>query len=350
MSELFQLIQKKKLKTTAIVGMTKNVGKTVAFNHIVKGLKANKIRAGLVSAGYDGERFDRLTLKEKPKIFAPDGALVATAEACFEAADAVLELIEKSSFATPLGPVLVGEVKKAGRVELAGPASVSGLLELVKTMHRQGADRVLVDGAINRLASASPAVSDGTILATGASLGPTMDDVVKKTVFRRTILETPAVEDDLLLSLAKEGLVSGNAVLLHREGNGYRVEAVREMIPLLAGAQLIDKCRRETAAFVFGGALVDNNLQDIMELYENPPVVIVRDATRLFVSPEIYRRYINKRGRILALQKINLIAVTLNPTDPMGRDYDPEMFLQVMSEALRPCPVLDLVLQKDNLS
>ncbi|MDY6827410.1 MAG: hypothetical protein SVV67_09610 [Bacillota bacterium] len=346
MSELFQQIQKKNLKTTAIVGMTKNVGKTVTFNHIVEELVKSEIRVGLVSAGYDGERFDRLTLKEKPRILAPAGALVATAEACFETADAGLEFLEKSSFTTPLGPVLVGKVKEAGRVELAGPGSISGLRELVKTMYRRGSAQVLVDGAINRIASASPAVSDGTILATGASLGPTMNDIVKKTVFRREIMETPPVEDSLLLKSAQEGLERGNAVLLHREGNGYRVEAVREMIPLLAGAQLIDKYRRETAALVFGGALVDNNLQDMMELYEHPPAVIVRDATRIFISPDLFWRYLKRGGRIMVLKKIRLIAVTLNPTDPMGGDYDPEMFLKIMSEALQPCPVFDLVLQK----
>ncbi|MFO8191330.1 MAG: hypothetical protein R6U08_00925 [Bacillota bacterium] len=350
MSEIFQLIQKKNLKTTAIVGMTKNVGKTVTFNHIAKELVESEIRVGLISAGYDGERFDRLTLKEKPRILAPVGVLVATAEACFKAADAGLEFLEKSSFVTPLGPVMVGRVTEAGRVELAGPGSISGLRELIGMMSRRGSAQVLVDGAINRIASASPAVSDGTILATGASLGPTMDDVVKKTVFRRTIMETPPVEDNLLLKSVYKGLTKGNAVLLHREGNGYRVEAIREMIPLLAGTRIINKCRRETAALVFGGALVDNNLQDMMELYKHPPAVIVRDATRLFVSPEIYWRYLKRGGRIMALEKINLIAVTLNPTDPMGRDYDPEMFLKIMGEALHPCPVFDLVLQKKHLS
>jgi hypothetical protein len=63
----------------------------------------------LISAGYDGERFDRLTLKDKPRIYAPRGALVATAKACFDAAEAGLELLESSEFSTPLGEVLPGQ-------------------------------------------------------------------------------------------------------------------------------------------------------------------------------------------------------------------------------------------------
>lgn len=299
LSELYELLSKQKIRATAIVGMTKNVGKTVTFNHLVREFERLKIIVGLVSAGYDGERFDRLTLKEKPRIYAPEGAYIATAKACFEAADAGLELIGASSFSTPLGAVLLARVKQTGLVELAGPGSVSGLKELGEKMACSGAEHVLVDGAINRLASASQSVTDATILATGAALGPTMEDVVRKTLFRRVLLESPQVDDQLLFKAAQKGLESGNAVLLHREEKEYRIEPVKAMIPLLAGAQMIDKCRQNTAALVFGGALVDNSLQDVMELYPVPPAVIVHDATRLFISPEIYYRFRNQGGELM---------------------------------------------------
>jgi hypothetical protein len=169
--------------------MTKNVGKTVTLNYLVKQFEQAGISVGLVSAGYDGERFDRLTLKEKPRIYAPRDSLVATARACIEAAEANLELIEVSSFSTPLGPVCLARTKEAGLVELAGPGSASSLKSLSNKMFSYGAGHVLVDGAINRIASASPSVTDATILASGASLGPTMDDVIRKTIYRRELFE-----------------------------------------------------------------------------------------------------------------------------------------------------------------
>ncbi|MFU8794567.1 MAG: hypothetical protein ACNA7Z_04245 [Dethiobacteria bacterium] len=349
MSELYRLVNSQGGKATAIVGMTKNVGKTVTLNSLVKDYEKSDIAIGLVSAGYDGERFDRLTLKEKPRIYAPREAYVATARACFDAADADLELIEVSPFSTPLGQVCLARVKRAGLVELAGPGSVSSLKSLIEKMLSFGAEHVLVDGAINRLASASPLVTDATILASGASLGPTMVDVIKKTVFRRALFITSPLQDEVMLKAARKGLEEGNAVLLHREGNAFRVESVTGMIPLLAGAQMIDMCNEETAALVFGGALVDNTLQDVMDLYEKPPVVIVNDPTRLFITPEIYYRFLNKGGQISVLEKLNLMAVTLNPTDPCGRGYDPQMFLDKMADAIRPCPVFDLVYQEEKV-
>ncbi len=346
MSELFRLLQAEKIEATAIVGMTKNVGKTVTFNHLIGEFDHAGIILGLVSAGYDGERFDRLTLKDKPRIYAPEGAYVATAKACFDAAEAGLEFIETGSVSTPLGAVYLTRVEKAGLVELAGPGSVSGLKELVDRMFSYGVKHVLVDGAINRLASASPLLTGATVLATGASLGPTMEDVIRKTVFRRAMLETPRVNDELFYRAAQKSLEKGNAALLYRDGNECRIESVRASIPLLAGTEIIERCGQDTAALVFGGALVDKNLQEITNLFPAPPAVIVQDATRLFVSPEFYNRYISQGGEIMVLNQINLVAVTLNPTDPGGHGYDPQMFLEQMTEALKPCPVFDLVYEE----
>jgi len=345
MSELFKLVRDHGIKAIAVVGMTKNVGKTVTFNYLVKEFENNGIVTGLVSAGYDGERFDRLTLKEKPRIYAPVGSHVATAEACFEASEAELELLERSTHSTPLGAVYLGRVCRAGKVELAGPGSVNGLRGLMAKMQGYGAGKLLVDGAINRLASASPAVTEATILATGASLGPTMSDVIRKTVFRAALLNIPAVNDKQLFAAAREGLQEGKAALIRFKGSACHAVPIKASLPLLAGTEMISRYSKDTAAFVFGGALVDKNLQDILQLSGEPPAVIVEDATRLFVSPEEYYRFINLGGRIMALNKLNLVAVTLNPTDPMGQDYDPHMFLEKMSESLKPYPVFDLMLE-----
>ncbi len=347
MANLFKLLRDLNFRATAIVGMTKNVGKTVTFNYLVSGFEKAGHTLGMVSAGYDGERFDRLTLKDKPRIYATQGTYVATARACFDAAEADLEMIEESNLSTPLGPICLAFVKGSGLIELAGPGSVSGLRLLINKMFALGAEYGLVDGAINRIASASPQVAEGTVLATGASLGPTMDDVIRKTVYRRILMETPTVSEDLLLKSALEGLSRGRAAVLNRAGNKYLVDPVDAAIPLLAGKLAIERHREESAALVFGGALVDTIMKDITALGPVPPAVIVEDATRLFLSQDIYNRYINQGGKLMVLNKLNLVAVTVNPTDPDGRGYDPKMFLDQMSEALSPCPVFDLIYQAD---
>jgi len=54
MSWLYKLLAKQKTNATAIVGMTKNVGKTVTLNHLVKEFELSRAILGLVSAGMTG--------------------------------------------------------------------------------------------------------------------------------------------------------------------------------------------------------------------------------------------------------------------------------------------------------
>jgi hypothetical protein len=345
MSDLFQLVRLSGAGELAIVGMTKNVGKTVTLNYLIDRFARSGTTLGLVSAGYDGERFDRLTLREKPRIFVPAGAVVATAEACFDAAEAALDLLSGSPFTTPMGEVYISRVREAGLVELAGPGSAAALRALIGQMKEHGAAQILVDGAINRIASAAPSVTGATILATGAPVGPLLDDVIRKTVFRCNILETPVVADRLLLEAAQEGLSRGEAALLQNRDGVWEAETLHAPIPLLVRAQLRRRYRKETAAVALGGALVDQMLLEISKLALPPPSVIIRDATRNFVTPGVYARYLQRGGKIRVLQAINLLAVTVNPTDPAGAGYEPRNFLRKLTAALAPRPVFDLVLE-----
>ncbi len=345
MPGLFQLVRLAGVAELAIIGMTKNVGKTVTLNYLINSFAGCGTILGLISAGYDGERVDRLTLREKPRIYAPAGAVVATAAACFEAAEAKLDLLSRTSLATPMGEVYIGRVKEAGLIELAGPGSAAALRALMDQLKEHGAGQILVDGAINRIASASPFVTGATILATGAPVGPLLDDVIGKTTFRCDILETPVVENSMLLEAAQEGLNRGEAALLRNIEGTWEAEILHAPIPLLVKAQLQRRYRQSTAAVALGGALVDQMLLELSKLSLPPPAVLIRDATKIFVTSGVYRRYLQRGGKIEVLQPIKLLAVTVNPTDPTGPGYEPRNFLRKLTAALAPRPVFDLVLE-----
>ncbi len=347
MCGLFRIVNLAGTADLAIVGMTKNVGKTVTLNYLIDNFSRSGTRLGLLSAGYDGERFDRLTLREKPRIFAPAGAVVATAAACFEASEAVLDLLLISSFCTPLGEVYIGRVKEAGLIELAGPGNAAALRALMDQMKEFHAEQILLDGAINRIASASPFITGATILATGASLGQSLDDVVGKTIFRCNILETPVVEDSMLLKVARKSLDRGEAALLCNIGGTWDAEILHAPIPLLVKTQLIRKYRKEATAIVLKGALIDEMLLEISKLSLPPPAVIISDATKSFVTPGVYNRYLQRGGKIAVLQPIKLLAITVNPTNPAGSGYEPRKFLRKLRTALAPRPVFDLIFEGD---
>jgi hypothetical protein len=150
----------------ALVGASKNAGKTTALNALVA---AAVERLGLCSVGRDGEARDAWSDLPKPRVRVEKGTLVVTASAC--AQDGLLKLVEELGIVGPVGPVAVYEARAPGGVELAGLAHRSALREAIAALRRCGAARVIVDGAYHRQAAAHRDVADAVIVSVGAILG-----------------------------------------------------------------------------------------------------------------------------------------------------------------------------------
>ena len=60
------------------------------------------------------------------------------------------EVALRTEHRTPLGRVVVARLLERGTVEVAGPVAAQDVGEVVETMRRLGAGRVLVDGSIDR--------------------------------------------------------------------------------------------------------------------------------------------------------------------------------------------------------
>ena len=57
-SPLWARVQGMGLRTVAVMGMTKNTGKTVCLNHLLEQAQAAHVAVGLSSIGRDGEERD----------------------------------------------------------------------------------------------------------------------------------------------------------------------------------------------------------------------------------------------------------------------------------------------------
>ena len=96
------------------------------------------------------------------------------------------------------------------------------------------------------------------------------------------------------------------------------------------------------------GALVDSFLEKVRKNKQLRHVeLVVRDFTKIFVSPQQFRLFEKMGGCIKVLQRSKLIAVTVNPTSPTGYMLDSAMLCDKISQAIN-LPVYDLL--KDRVS
>ncbi len=340
----------------AIVGTAKNVGKTTTLSWLLERLGGDEA-IGLTSVGRDGEEFDAVTDLPKPRIEPPVGSLVATAETAVRRSPAQLALLRETPFHTALGQVAIYRVVGPGPVEVAGPITVDDAARVRAMLHDAGAGRVLVDGAIDRRASASSRVADGVILATGLALldsgGARLAAAARS---GQVITEAPEVPRSEAERIAEAVRRSADILrmLALPGGSGREVRATGALLPggrfvAWDGETVLDHADTllgwlppEAEALVLAGALTEGVAQALLR---NPRRLdlLVPDGTHVLCTPESFDR-LEARGLALqAAHPIRVVAITVNPTSPHAPGADPQRFLGAICEATRPVPAFDLI-------
>lgn len=343
-----------KYKTISIVGTSKNAGKTVTMNHIIAEAAERGITIGLISTGRDGERRDVLTNTEKPPVYASKGSIITTVEASLgnvsENERAGVEILEVTGYHTPMGKVVLGKVLDSGYVEISGPRSSSTIRNICEMMHHAGAELVLVDGSLDRRASAAPFVSEGTVIAAGAALSRSMDAVIQKTEHIVSLYSIAKV-DEAILDIAAQAIENKDTVIVDEDGCCV---VVGTQTSLNCGAAIAEQLSERSRHVILGGSATFDTLRDIVLSRRDKVQIVVKDATRIFINEsELFM--LNKMGMdIKVIEDIKIIAVTVNPYSPEGYYFEPETFLNKMRDAIQAgnpeIPVMDVMqneLQED---
>lgn len=150
------------------MGTAKNAGKTTTFNALRNVAARRGIVVAVTSIGRDGEPSDALDGEPKPRIRLPAGTLVALPAGLIPRTPALAIL--DSGGATALGPMVFARIVLATTCEIGGPPTASAMRTTIARLLALGDGPVLVDGAIDRVASLAGG-DDAIVVATGAASG-----------------------------------------------------------------------------------------------------------------------------------------------------------------------------------
>lgn len=324
-----------KYDSLSIIGLEKNTGKTETLKYVLDRLPVDKKRIVVTSIGIDGETTDQVTLTQKPEIVLREGMFFGTSEMHYRQRRLVSELIDVSDVTTSLGRVVTAKALTGGKILLSGPASTVGLRQWMADMRRFDIDLVVIDGALSRMSSASPAVSQSMILATGAAYSANLPTLVQKTAFVVDLINLPLTDGEDIRRLLP--LEKG---VWWTDGDGQ----LHELYGLTSLAKEIrfdgmEQCRQLYVA----GALVDGFLEKVRKNKNlRQTEIVVRDFTKIFVTPLQFRTFLKSGGSIHVLQKSQLLAITVNPTSPSGYVLDSDMLCGKLTE-VTGIPAYDLL-------
>jgi hypothetical protein len=323
-------------RSLSIVGLEKNTGKTVCLNYLLGRLDELGVSTAVTSIGVDGEQVDSVYATAKPEITLYEGMQFITSERHYGQRRLVSEIVSVGELRTALGRLVTARVLCAGKVLLSGAATTGLLRRQIEQFKRQGVQLTVVDGALSRLSLASPTVTDAMILATGAAVSPNLQQLISRTRFVYRLINLPEVDEELRARLAPiaAGLWGGDD---DGEVHDLGIASV-----FLLGRGDDDLYRYGSTLFA-AGAVSDRLLKYLASQPRiGETVLVVRDFTKLFITPEAYAEYTRRGGKLLVLQRSRLVAVCLNPTSPQGYTLNSAEACQQLSETLG-CPVYDVM-------
>ena len=314
--------------TVALVGLAKNTGKTETLGALLGELAARGVTVGVTSVGRDGEERDVIDERiRKPRVWLAEGSLVASTGALLRAGSLAHERLERTGVRTPLGEVVIARALEGGSVEVAGPSGAADVMEVSARMRELGAERVLIDGAVDRRAASSPAVAEGLVLATGAVLDRSLERVVE--------LTREAVE---LVRLGRaEDLGEEETVELSRElvlgGDGRAIAGMLGEHPRASG-------------LLVRGALGEGFLEGLVaarrERAGRRLRVVVADPTHVFLTRRGVSWYAAQGIELATIRRIELLAMTVNPVAPESHVLDSRELRKRLREEIPGVAVLDV--------
>lgn len=305
-----------KYKSVAVVGMEKNCGKTECLNYILRRMPPDAPKTCVTSIGVDGESTDSVTNTGKPPITLRPGTYFATSEAHYRNRKLVSEIVGVSEEGSALGRLVTAKTVTEGDIILSGPSSTARLKRwMEEAEQRYGIGLTLIDGALSRISSASPAVSEAMVLATGAALSSNLATLVSLTAFRVEMIRLPVIARDFPV------------------GKTATLSSLDPEISVPEGCEAVE----------ISGALTDRLLTRLMQNCDvGKFTVVVKDFAKIFIDPMNYARFHRAGGRIAQLGSSKLLAVCVNPTSPEGYRLDSDILCRKLSDKIQ-LPVYDII-------
>ncbi|MBO7570748.1 MAG: hypothetical protein J6T48_01195 [Bacteroidales bacterium] len=330
-----------KHKSLSIVGMEKNTGKTECLNYIIGRLKDSGTKIAITSIGIDGETVDQVTKTHKPEIEIYPDTLFTTSENHYRTRRITSEILNISKQSTSLGRLVTARAKSRGKLIFSGPTNTMWIKDVISEMKDFGSQLTIIDGALSRKSLGSPSVTDCMILSTGAAVSHDANELIRKTKFVYNLINIEEYKSPV------------SDKLVETERGIWAIDDKEEIHDLGIDSTLLLENKKdklfEFGTTIFASGIVTDKVLNLLRMQKEiqNTKLIVKDFTRIFVTPESLYSYLSKGGKIKVLLRTKLIAVCVNPTSPSGYIMNSEKITAELSEALN-IPVYDIFKEKEN--
>jgi hypothetical protein len=327
-------ISRDDIRIIAIAGICKNAGKTSLLNAIL-GAKPD-ISFGVLSTGIDGEDLDTVFNIPKPKVQLPAGSLFCCDSATLDGHGSSVQVL--ASLGPDVSrPLWISRATVPISTRITGPATVTGQINISNQMLALGADKILVDGSLDRRSIALSDAVDAIAMVLGASFG-TPANVIAETRRLLTLADIPVyhAEDDEYQMLLNAGTI------LAKTGSGWENTGIESLIgDSLANEQ--ERISKDAPALYISGAITDRVWKARQrELRDLGAQIIIRHPDCLKLSLPELNDFLETLSPS-TLIPFRLKAFAINTAGPLAGDMDAAQFRASIRESFPRLRFMDIM-------
>ena len=311
-------------KIAAIVGLSKNAGKTTFLNWIVSKYADRKI--GIITTGRDGEEIDLVGGHYKPKVLVPAGSFFSTGEKVIKRNGNSLNVISKLPYVA--GGQRLWLVQSTEKIysEIIGPATASDQVELAKMILSFGANHVFIDGSLDRKSIALSNEIDTILLVAGAS-GGDLDYINKETSRIALLANIPKIKI----------LIDDYTKISYKFNNKIFITELNSI--LNQEKKILENPNIDAAEWIyFPKAFTARNFEKLHSALEN--------VNFIFYHPLHIQLKFDQLERIIektcVINKIKIDAIVLNSYSVKGNHLDCEILRSEIRKGFPEIPVIDI--------
>lgn len=332
---LFPWITEPEKRFITIVGLSKNAGKTTLLNALVKAYP--RFTWGVMTTGRDGESTDVLFKTPKPRVELPAGSLFCSDTASLEVHGSAVSILAATPWQKAGKKLYLVKCQSSLATEISGPGTATAQAECAAMLKKAGAQKVLIDGSLDRKSIVLEGRMDGLILVAGASLG-TMAEIIGELKRLITLSSLPVEKN--LSTHARARLLHAGTIMLRGRHN-WQDTGISSLIgkekQLLA---LLDEVDVDCSLYIPGAYTA--SLHHKLGLH-------LRKTNLLFRHPGCIMLGTNELGNFLAQQQPKTLlpfvinGMAINSSGVGSDSHDAVLFRQELRNAFPAFQLPDLM-------
>lgn len=302
------LITARATRNLALVGISKNSGKTSLLNAILKDFPS--LKWAVMTTGIDGEEKDLVYMTHKPQVSLQSGMLFCCDAQSLDALCSRVQVLSALTYNNR--KLFLAKALHPLKTQITGPSSVLQQGKLIAQFRALGAEKVLVDGSLDRKSIAMEDTIDALILLVGASYG-SIEQITEELKRLMMLRDLPQAE---LTRYEEKRLKRADEILIKHKTR-WRSSKIESLIQ--HEKQLLELLERETKALYIPTSFTDKLYEKLgKSLAKSDLKIIFRHPECLKLS-QLHLQSFLKSCQVSCLIPFKIKAFALNST-AIGKD------------------------------